>query len=136
MSELFEVLGRLPEIGEEALFISSALWELENPRRDPMLDKLLAAHARDVAARLPEPTFKSVLEGAIVSTMHQGDPSIGRVAMRLGLTPRTLQRALLAYADSSAFGRAFRRWTGQSPAAYRHEQRVRTAASARVLPAA
>jgi AraC-like DNA-binding protein len=157
--ELLEVFGRIPEIGaEEALFVPQAQWEIENPRRDPMLHKLLLAHARDVASRLPESDFLSTLQGAIISCMHQGDPSIGRVAARLALTTRTLQRrleaesiafqdvleqlrhetalrylentrlslteisALLAYADSSAFGRAFRRWTGRSPAAYRVEQ--------------
>lgn len=159
-AELLDVLGNIPEIGEEeALFVPNTQWEIENPRRDPMLHKLILAHAKDVASRLPESDFLSTLQAAIVSTMHQGDPSIGRVATRLGLTPRTLQRrleaeglafqdvleqlrremalrylasplslteisALLAYADSSAFGRAFRRWTGRSPAAFRQEQRA------------
>jgi AraC-like DNA-binding protein len=158
-AELVDVLGRVPEIGaEEALFVSNAQWQIENPRRDAMLHKLLLAHARDVASRLPASDFLSTLQGAIVSTMHQGDPSIGRVAMRLALTPRTLQRrleaeglsfqdvleelrqemalryltstqlslteisAMLAYADSSAFGRAFRRWTGHTPAAFRQQR--------------
>jgi len=161
-AELLEVLGRIPEISaEEALFVPNAQWELENPRRDPMLHKLLVAHARDVAARLPASDFLSTLEGAIVSSMQQGDPSIVRVASRLGLTPRTVQRrleaegvafqdmleelrhemalrylasplslaeisALLAYADASAFGRAFRRWTGRTPAAFRQERRAQS----------
>lgn len=161
-AELLAVLGRSPELAdEEALFVPHALWELENPRRDPMLQQLLNAHARDVAARLPGDDFLSVLQGAIVSAMHRGDPSIGRVALRLGLTPRTLQRrleaeglafqqvlealrrdmalrylastqlslseisALLAYTDPSAFGRAFRRWTDHTPAAFRQQQRER-----------
>lgn len=167
-AELLDVLGNIPEIGpEEALFVSNAQWDMENPRRDPILHKLLLAHARDVASRLPASDFLSTLQGAIVSTMHQGDPSIGRVAMRLALTPRTLQRrleaeglafqdvleelrqemalrylsstqlslteisAMLAYADSSAFGRAFRRWTGNTPAAFRQQQHLANAEPAR-----
>lgn len=160
-TELLDVLGRIPEIGaQEALFVPNAQWELDNPRRDPMLHKLILAHARDVEARLPASDFLSTLQGAIVSSMQQGDPSIVRVASRLGLTPRTLQRrleaeglvfqdvlealrhemalrylasplslteisALLAYADASAFGRAFRRWTGSTPAAVRQERLAR-----------
>lgn len=165
-TELLEVLGRIPEVGtEEALFVPNAQWDLENPRRDPMLHKLIVAHARDVLARLPETDFVSTLRGAIVSAMHRGDPSIARVATRLGLTPRTLQRrleaeglafqdaleelrremalrylasplslteisALLAYADTSAFGRAFRRWTGHTPAAFRQQQRPQSTTQA------
>jgi AraC-like DNA-binding protein len=160
-AELLEALGRVPETAEEeALFVSDAQWKLDNARRDPMLQNLMLAHARDVAARLPEPSFLSSVQGAIVSAMHRGDAGIERVATRIGLTPRTLQRrlaldgltyqqvleqlrrelalqylatarlslteisALLAYTDTTAFGRAFRRWTGRTPAAFRQAQAV------------
>jgi AraC-like DNA-binding protein len=160
-AELLEALGRMPELaGEEALFVPSSQWNLLNTRRDPMLHRLLVAHARDVESRLPKDDFSSALQAAIVSAMHRGDPSIGRVASRLALTPRTLQRrldeegltfqqlveqlrrdmafqylagtqlslseisALLAYTDTTTFGRAFRRWTGRTPAGYRKEQRA------------
>lgn len=156
---LLEALGRIPEVaGEEALFVPAAQWKLDNARRDPMLQKLMLAHAHDVASRLPESSLLSSVQGAIVSAMHRGDVGIERVATRIGLTPRTLQRrlaldgltyqqvlealrrelalqyltsarlslteisALLAYTDSTAFGRAFRRWTGHTPAAFRHAQ--------------
>jgi len=159
-SELLEVLGRMPLVGEqEALFIADAQWNLANAGQDPMLHRLLLAHAQDVAARLPKSDFLSMLQDTIVSAMHRGDPSIGRVATRLGFTPRTLQRrldddgltfqqvledlrhdmarqyllgsqlsiteisGLLAYTDATAFGRAFRRWTGRTPAEFRKAAR-------------
>lgn len=159
-SEQLEVFGRLPLIGEqEALFIPDAQWNIENAAQDPMLHRLLLAHAQDVAARLPKSDFLSQLHNNMVSAMHRGDPSIGRVATRMGFTPRTLQRrleqdgltfqqvldelrgnlarqyllgsqlsiteisGLLAYTDATAFGRAFRRWTGQSPAEFRRAAR-------------
>jgi len=156
VSEQLDVFGRLPLIGEqEALFISDAQWNLANSKQDPMLHRLLLAHAQDVAARLPKNDFLSTLQNTIVSAMHRGDPSIGRIATRLGFTPRTLQRrldeddltfqqvledlrhemarqyllgsqlsiteisGLLAYTDATAFGRAFRRWTGRTPLEFR-----------------
>jgi AraC-like DNA-binding protein len=159
-SELLEAFGRMPLIAEQdALFISDAQWNLPNTRQDPTLHRLLLAHAQDVAARLPKSDFLSTLQGAIVSAMHRGDPSIGRIATRLGFTPRTLQRrledegltfqrvledlrqdlarqyllgsqlsiteisGLLAYTDATAFGRAFRRWTGRTPVEFRKSAR-------------
>lgn len=162
--ELLEAFGRMPLVAdEEALFISDAQWNLANARQDPMLHRLLLAHAQDVAARLPESDFLSTLQNTIVSAMHRGDPSIARVATRLGFTPRTLQRkleddgltfqqvledlrqdmarqylvgsqlsiteisGLLAYTDATAFGRAFRRWTGRTPAEFRRSGQERAA---------
>lgn len=153
-SELLEVLGSIPEVAEEeAMFIADAQWNLDNPRRDPLLHRLM--RAQDGAARLPQSDFLGSLQAAIASAMHRGDPNIGRVATRLGFTPRTLQRrleddgltfqqvledlrkamacqyltgsqlslseisALLAYTDTTAFGRAFRRWTDRAPSDYR-----------------
>jgi AraC-like DNA-binding protein len=155
-AELLEALGRIPELAEEeALFVPDAQWSMDNPRRDPMLHRLMLAHAQDVAARLPQNDFLSSLQGTIVSAMHRGYLGIGRIATRLGFTPRTLQRrlevdgltfqqvlddlrkdmacqylsasqlslteisCLLAYTDTTAFGRAFRRWTGRTPAEFR-----------------
>lgn len=155
-SELIDALGRIPEVADEdAMFIPDAQWNLDNPRRDPMLHELMHSHAQDVAARLPKSDFLATLQATIVSAMHRGDPSIGRVATRLGYTPRTLQRrleddsltfqqvledlrkdmacrylsssqlslteisGLLAYTDTTAFGRAFRRWMGRTALEYR-----------------
>ena len=158
--QLVDVLGRLPEIAaQDALFVPWTQWELPNQHHDPMLGKILLSHARDVEARLPASDFLGALQGAITFALHSGDPSIGRIGSRLGLSPRTLQRrlevegvtfqgileqvrrelalryltstqlslaeisALLAYADISAFGRAFRRWIGSSPTSFRQQQR-------------
>jgi len=156
-----EALGRSPELADtDALFVPHAQWQLSNPRRDPMLSRLLEAHASDVRARLPEEGFEATVRSAVVAALHLGDPSIQQVGARLGLSPRTLQRRmdaagttfqdlvdqvrrelalhylsrtqlslteisdLLAYAEPSAFGRAFRRWTGHTPASFREQQRA------------
>ena len=163
-AQLREALGHLPEVGaQDALFVTNAQWELENQRQDPMLHKLLVSHARDVEARLPTHTFENAVHGAIAFALQRGEPTIGRVASRLGMSARTLQRrleaesgtfqrsleqvrrdmafrylthtqlslseisGLLAYADMSAFCRAFRRWTGASPASVRQQQRAQRA---------
>jgi len=96
----------------------------------------------------------------IASSVCDGQPRIGGVARRLGLSVRTLQRRLgergvafravvedvrrelavryiadrrtpltdvaflVGYSELSAFGRAFRRWTGSSPLAMRRRTAV------------
>jgi AraC-like DNA-binding protein len=121
-----------------------------------MLSGLLHSHARDVTQRLPEAGFPAAALEAIEESLRHGDPAIRKVAARLGLTTRTLQRrldeslgttfhalveqtrrdlslrylretrlslaeisGLLAYSEPSAFGRAFHRWTGTTPATFR-----------------
>ncbi len=62
-----------------------------------------------------------------------------RVASRLGLHPRALDRPELSieeisefvgYSEKSAFERTFRRWSGQSPAAYRRALAAQQAGAA------
>ncbi|MDD9971507.1 MAG: AraC family transcriptional regulator ligand-binding domain-containing protein [Myxococcales bacterium] len=149
-------LGAVPARGEcEAMFVPQVQWQLENPRRDPMLRRLLEAHAHDVAERLPGDSFTDTCRAAIADAIRLGDTAIEGVSRNLGLSARTLQRRLtachesyqsllddvrrelalryvtrsqlslkeitdlLAYSEPSAFGRAFRRWTGVSPGEYR-----------------
>ncbi|WP_370648224.1 helix-turn-helix transcriptional regulator [Amycolatopsis sp. FU40] len=49
----------------------------------------------------------AVRRGAAIASLRRGDESIEELARRLG------------FSEASAFRRAFRRWTGQSPGHYR-----------------
>jgi AraC-like DNA-binding protein len=66
-------------------------------------------------------SFQSLLttlrRDAAVSQLASDAHSIAEIALLLG------------YSEPAAFHRAFRRWTGQSPSAYRSEHRMRRAAS-------
>lgn len=111
----------------------------------------------------PEDGVLASVRRAIAESMREGDSSLARVAKKMAMTPRTLQRQLkeqgmefkqlvddtrrrfalnylrsrrntlteiaflLGYAEVSAFNRAFKRWTGSTPLAYRG-QAVPTAA--------
>lgn len=50
---------------------------------------------------------EDILRDAAIASLARGEESIGALARRLG------------FSEASAFRRAFRRWTGQSPGAYR-----------------
>jgi AraC-like DNA-binding protein len=103
----------------------------------------------------PEDDLLTSVRRAIGELMRDGDPKLTRVAKKIAISPRTLQRRLkeygvdfkklmddtrrrfalnylrarkntltevaylLGYSELSAFNRAFKRWTGSTPLAYR-----------------
>jgi AraC-like DNA-binding protein len=161
----------------------SALWlpreALSMPfaGRDPIARRYLEAYAEQLLAALPEPVQaqEQVLEQSIATASEPAAPSapiapireaillelatsgaeLARVARRVAMSPRTVQRRLeeagtsyqdlvdelranmaqsllrdrarsivdvafeLGYADLKGFYRAFRRWTGTTPASWR-----------------
>ncbi len=122
------------------------------PQLLALLDKQLAGlHGEHVA---PTP-LRHRVRRELVAHLPKGEPSVGTVAARLQMSPRTLQRQLqsegtsfaavlgdlrrelaarylrdphiaiaevaflLGFQDISAFYRAFRRWEGMTPLAFR-----------------
>ncbi len=142
----------------------SALWFPKSalstpfPNRDPIARHYLEAQAAQLLAAIPTtavPSIVTQVRDAILDELASSGAELARVAKRLAMSTRTLQRRLeeanssyqdlvddvrasaarallrdrarsindvafeLGYADLKGFYRAFKRWTGATPAEWR-----------------
>jgi AraC-like DNA-binding protein len=78
-----------------ALVVEREFIERQVPAADPRLCQILQRYLEQVLADMPrEDEVVSSVRKAIAETMRQGDPTIARVAKKLALSPRTLERRL------------------------------------------
>lgn len=81
--------------GVNALIFPRRLLATPMPRADPALTELLDRHALALLAGLPKvDDFLSALRHALREELPQGEPEVGRIAKRLHLSTRSLQRRL------------------------------------------
>jgi AraC-like DNA-binding protein len=142
----------------DRMLVSTSDWARPNAGGDRGLFEVLDRHAAMLVAELPALGSTALvrdLREAVGAELRGGDPTLERVAARIGMSGRTLQRRLdehglrfgelvdevraamakaylqdrqlalceiaflLGFADQSAFGRAFKRWTGVTPGRWR-----------------
>ena len=138
--------------------IDRELLERQVPAADPRLYGILQRYLERVLEEMPpEDDLLESARRSIGELMRDGDPTLVRVAKKMALSPRTLERRLkergtsfkmlvadtrrrfainylkdanntftqiaflLGYSEVSAFNRAFKRWTRQTPLAYQRE---------------
>jgi AraC-like DNA-binding protein len=139
-----------------AFMIERQFLERQIPAADERLYRIMKRYLERVLAEIPqEDGVLASVRRAVAESMREGDPNLARVAKKMAMSPRTLQRQLkeqgmdfkklvadtrrqfalsylknrrstlteiaflLGYSEVSAFNRAFKRWTGSTPLAYR-----------------
>jgi len=139
-----------------AFVVEREFLERQIPAADQRLYRIMKRYLERVLAEIPqEDGVLASIRRAVAESMREGDPNLARVAKKMAMSPRTLQRQLkergmefkelvadtrrrfalsylrnrrntlteiaflLGYSEVSAFNRAFKRWTGSTPLAYR-----------------
>jgi AraC-like DNA-binding protein len=77
------------------LVVSRDAWQLPLRKRDPVLHRVLEAHAHSMLARLPDRTgLAREVQRALTKQVAGGDTRIATLARQLAMSCRTLQRRL------------------------------------------
>lgn len=76
-----------------ALWLDADAFDLPLPGRDPVARRYLEAHAQHMLAAIPEPLTDEVKRAILVELAPSG-AELARVAARVAMSPRTLQRRL------------------------------------------
>jgi AraC-like DNA-binding protein len=81
-----------------ALVIELSFAERAVPAADPQLYQIMKQYLDEVLSEIPrEDGFFESIRKAIAESMREGDPKLARVAKKLAMGPRTLQRRLKDY---------------------------------------
>jgi AraC-like DNA-binding protein len=155
------VFGVVPRFGQphHELAFDRAVLDLPHVAPDAGLVSLAERHLDRCAGELPAAeTFTARVRRVLLEEIQLGEPTLARLAARLRVSERTLQRRLggagtsmqalldevrcqvsvrqltestrtiaeisyaVGFAEVRAFHRAFKRWTGSTPAAYRQSR--------------
>lgn len=146
----------------DAIEVSEALLRSPNRLGDPGMMEFFDSHLeRELAGLTDDQGLERRVRIQVSQALSEGVPSLPAVAVRLGMSARTLQRRLAerglayndlveaarrelaerllsrspyslaeiafltGYAEQSTFSRAFKRWSGQTPAEFRREKSAR-----------
>lgn len=82
-------------VDRNALVIERGLTEAPVPAADGKLYPIVKRYLDRAVKELPkEDSLLSAVRKAVAESMREGDPTLGRVAKKMGLSPRTLERRL------------------------------------------
>ena len=81
-----------------ALVIELSFAERKVPAADPQLYQIMKQYLDQVLSEIPrEDALLGSIRKAVAESMRDGDPNLARVAKKMALAPRTLQRRLKEY---------------------------------------